>query len=187
MLPPGSGVISEERGMLFCVDSTTAEIPGEMKAIMRVLATDDNEDVQNRVPFPGPGGMHFFSDSKAESKKVTLSGGMNIKKKVLVIDDDEDFGLALTIFFSDKPFRLFLAHTLLEGMVMLEKERPEHVFLDNRLPDGLGWDKAEFIMTQYPKVRLNLISALRPSRPSVAVHRIFQKPISLEDMLSCLV
>lgn len=131
--------------------------------------------------------MLFCVDSTTGSEGVTISGGMNTRKKVLVIDDDADFGLALTIFFNDKPYSLFLAHTLLEGMNLLEKERPGHVFLDNRLPDGLGWEKAEFIMTQYPKVQLNLISALRLSRPSMYVHRVFQKPISLDDMLSCLV
>ena len=117
---------------------------------------------------------------------MTRSGGMSTRKKVLVIDDDVDFGLALTIFFDDKPFRLFIAHTLSEGMILLESERPEHVFLDNGLPDGLGWERAAFIMTQYPKVRLNLISALQMPRPAVIVHRILQKPFSLDDMLSCL-
>ena len=112
---------------------------------------------------------------------------MNTRKKVLVIDDDEDFGLALTYFFDDKPFSLFLAHTLSTGMFILEHERPEHVFLDNSLPDGSGWDKAAYIMTKYPRVKLNLISALHLPKPQVPVHRIFQKPVSLDELLSCLV
>jgi DNA-binding response OmpR family regulator len=111
---------------------------------------------------------------------------MNTRKKVLVIDDDEDFGLALTFLFEDKPFHLLLAHTLSVGMTMLEKERPENIFLDNGLPDGFGWEKAEYIMGHYPGVRLILISALRMPRPSVSVHRILQKPISLDDMMACL-
>lgn len=118
---------------------------------------------------------------------MNRSGGMNTRKKVLVIDDDEDFGLALTIFFDAKPYHLFLAHTLSAGLFILEKERPEHIFLDNGLPDGLGWEKAEYIMAKYPKVQLNLISALHVPRPPVPVHRILQKPISLDDMLACLV
>lgn len=111
---------------------------------------------------------------------------MDTRRKVLVIDDDEDFGLALTYFFEDKPFQLFLAHTLTSGLAILEQQRPEHIFLDNGLPDGLGWQKAEFIMATYPTVRLNLISALRVPRPLVPVHSIMQKPISLNDMLASL-
>lgn len=113
--------------------------------------------------------------------------GIHVKKKVLVIDDDEDFGLALTYFFRDKPFQLILAYSFKEGMHILEKDRPEHVFLDNDLPDGMGWEKAEYLMARYPQVRLHLISALRLPTPSISVHSIQLKPIRLEDMLSLLV
>jgi DNA-binding response OmpR family regulator len=111
---------------------------------------------------------------------------MTTKRKVLVIDDDEDFGIALTIFFADKPYQLFLALTLAEGMVLLERERPDHIFLDNSLPDGQGWEKTEFILANYPKVQINLISALRIPRPSGAIVRVLDKPIHLNDMLDCM-
>jgi DNA-binding response OmpR family regulator len=105
-----------------------------------------------------------------------------------VIDDDEDFGLALTYFFADKPFQLFLAHTLSAGMALLQKELPDHVFLDNGLPDGLGWEQAAHIASSYPHIRLHLISSLGLPAPTVpvAVASILRKPIRLDDMLSCL-
>lgn len=61
-----------------------------------------------------------------------------VKKKILLIDDDRDFGLLLTSFFIGKNFEVVLAHTLTEGMATMERERPEYIFLDNGLPDGLG-------------------------------------------------
>jgi len=134
------------------------------------------------------GGMLIYDDPLTITRRgVEIKIRMDTRKKVLVIDDDVDFGLALTYFFDDKPYRLFLAHTLSAGMFILENERPEFVFLDNGLPDGFGWEKAEYIMMKYPKVQLNLISALQAPVPLVKVNRVFQKPVSLEDMFSCLV
>ena len=111
---------------------------------------------------------------------------MSTIRKVLVIDDDEDFGLALTYFFENRPFSLLLAHTLAAGMGILEREQPGYIFLDNGLPDGFGWEKAAYIMANYPRSRLILISALRMPTPLVKVHRILRKPISLHDMMACL-
>lgn len=111
---------------------------------------------------------------------------MKPKKKVLIIDDDKDFGLSLKYFFADNNFELFLAYTLSDGMIMLEKERPDHIFLDNRLPDGSGWEKTEYILANYPQSHLNLLSALAVPKTSSSSFRIFEKPITLEEILSCL-
>ena len=108
------------------------------------------------------------------------------KKKILIIDDDKDFGLALKYFFADKNFELLVAHTLTEGMIMLEQEKPDYVFLDNSLPDGLGWGKTEFILSHYPQTHLNLVSALDVPKTSASTFRILEKPVSLEEIMSCL-
>ena len=126
----------------------------------------------------------YKSDSRSkESLKAKL---METKKKILIIDDDKDFGLALKYFFADKNFELIVAHTLTEGMVILEKEKPEYLFLDNSLPDGMGWGKTEFILTNYPQTHLNLVSALDVPKTSASTFRILEKPVSLEEILSCL-
>jgi len=108
-----------------------------------------------------------------------------VKKKILLIDDDKDFGLLLTGFFIGKNFEVILAHTLEEGMAVLERERPDYIFLDNTLPDGLGWGKATFIKTKYPSIHLNLISAWAPGAPADNV-RVLEKPIHMDDFMACL-
>jgi DNA-binding response OmpR family regulator len=108
-----------------------------------------------------------------------------VKKKILLIDDDKDFGLLLTGYFINKNFEVLLAHTLGEGMDIMEKERPEYVFLDNGLPDGMGWDKASYIQLKYPLSQLNLISAWVPEA-SAGKARILEKPIRIKDLLACL-
>jgi DNA-binding response OmpR family regulator len=108
-----------------------------------------------------------------------------VKKKILLIDDDVDFGLLLTGFLANKEFVVLLAHTLSEGMAIMEKERPDHIFLDNGLPDGLGWGQASFIRSRYPLAQLNLISAWARETP-VSNVRILEKPIRIGELMACL-
>lgn len=108
-----------------------------------------------------------------------------MKKKILLIDDDKDFGRLLTGIFVNKDFEVLVAYTLREGMAVMERERPEYIFLDNGLPDGLGWDKASYIQLHYPLAQLNLISSWVPETP-MGNTRIFAKPIRLKDLMACV-
>jgi DNA-binding response OmpR family regulator len=81
-------------------------------------------------------------------------------KKVLVIDDEVDFGILMKRFFQPKKYEVYIAHTIAEGMKLLEDVKPDVIFLDNQLPDGFGWGKAEYILIHHPQCALNLISAL---------------------------
>jgi DNA-binding response OmpR family regulator len=108
-----------------------------------------------------------------------------VKRKILLIDDDADFGRLLAGFLVNMDFEVLVAHTLGEGLAAMERERPEHIFLDNGLPDGPGWRKTTYILTQYPSAQLNLISAWHPEAP-VSNVRILQKPIRIDDLMACL-
>ena len=107
-----------------------------------------------------------------------------LKKKILLIDDDRDFGLLFANFFIGKDFEVLVAYNLRDGMVALERHRPEFIFLDNCLPDGRGWAKADFIQSAYPLSQLNLISAWAADSPSSKA-RILEKPINMTDLMSC--
>jgi DNA-binding response OmpR family regulator len=108
-----------------------------------------------------------------------------VKKKILLIDDDKDFGLLLKGILTKKNFEVLLAYTVHEGMAVMEKEKPEYIFLDNGLPDGPGWNQASFIQLHYPLAHLNLISACVSETP-VANLRVLEKPISIKDLMACL-
>jgi two-component system, OmpR family, response regulator len=109
---------------------------------------------------------------------------MTHKKKVLVIDDEVDFCFLLKTYLSKKNYEILLANTLDQGMQLLESEVPDIVFLDNNLPDGLGWDKIEFICAAYPEIDLNLISAYQYSMPSPDSFdlKIWEKPLDLRRL-----
>ena len=107
------------------------------------------------------------------------------RKKVLIIDDETDFCLLLKNYFVRKNYEVHISHTLSDGMHTLESIHPDILFLDNNLPDGLGWEKAEFITQHYSKTQVNLISAyqynssLTEQFPSV---KIWEKPINISEL-----
>jgi len=105
-----------------------------------------------------------------------------MKKKVLIIDDEKDFGLLLKGFFTKKQYDVSVSYTIEDGMKALEEIKPDFIFLDNNLPDGLGWGKTEFILKNYPETQLNLITAHHVPKTSAQIFRILEKPISIEEL-----
>lgn len=103
-------------------------------------------------------------------------------RKILLIDDERDFGLLMKSFFAPKNFEVYHAQTLAEGMKILDEVKPDYIFLDNNLPDGLGWGKTEYILVNYPKAQLNLISAYHVPKTSASSFRILEKPLLLEEL-----
>lgn len=103
-------------------------------------------------------------------------------RKVLIIDDEKDFGFLLKNFFEKKKYTVMLTHTIKDGMEALEKFNPDYIFLDNNLPDGSGWGQTEFILANYPGMQLNLISAYFVPKTSSHTFRILEKPITTEDL-----
>jgi len=108
------------------------------------------------------------------------------RKKILLVDNDEDCGILIRRLLINENFEFLIASTLSEGMILLEKENPEFVFLDNILPDGLGWEKTEYILHNYPQTQLNLLSGFNVPKTSASTFRIIEKPLTPHEFLSCL-
>ncbi len=111
-------------------------------------------------------------------------------KKVLVVDDEVDLCLLVQQFLSKRNWEVHIAHTLTEGLDMLNTIRPDALMLDNNLPDGMGWDVADQIHQKYPGMTITLISAYRLAKDfehnldkSI---RFLEKPLSLKDIEKCL-
>jgi two-component system OmpR family response regulator len=108
----------------------------------------------------------------------------NPRLKVLIVDDEEDLCLLIKTYLSRKNCEVHTANSLGEGLKKLNDWVPDILFLDNNLPDGLGWETAEKILAQHPQIQLHLISAYNPPRIKESIHvtRIWEKPISLRDL-----
>jgi len=104
------------------------------------------------------------------------------KRKVLIIDDEEDFGMLMKRFFSQKNYEVYVAYTISDGLKLLDEHQPDIIFLDNNLPDGYGWDKTDYILSTYPQTQLNLISALNVPKTSSSSFRILEKQMLLKEL-----
>jgi two-component SAPR family response regulator len=114
-----------------------------------------------------------------------MANQLDSVKRVLIIDDETDFCLLMKNYFVRKNYEVHISHTLGEGMKNLEKIKPDIIFLDNNLPDGLGWEKTEYICKHFPDTRINLISAYQYDHSisdKLTSVRIWEKPISLTDL-----
>jgi DNA-binding NtrC family response regulator len=111
-----------------------------------------------------------------------IYAGCDDMKKIVVIDDEKDFVLLMKNFFVSKNYDVHVAYTIADGMTLLEKEKPDYIFLDNDMPDGAGWCQTEHILHTYPNAQLNLISALGVPKTKNAPFRILEKPIMMEDL-----
>jgi two-component system, OmpR family, response regulator len=106
-------------------------------------------------------------------------------ERVLIIDDETDFCLLMKNYFTRKNYEVHIFHTLEEGMRNLDTIKPDIIFLDNNLPDGLGWEKTEYISKHFPNTRINLISAYKYDQSfseKLSSVKIWEKPISLTDL-----
>lgn len=110
---------------------------------------------------------------------------MTMRKKVLIIDDEVDLCLLMKSYFLRKNYEVFIAHTLKDGMKLLNDITPDYLFIDYNLPDGLGWDKLPDMYRQHPSTHFHLISAFRPTMPTDldgSKLTIWEKPISLKAL-----
>jgi two-component system OmpR family response regulator len=109
------------------------------------------------------------------------------RKKIVIIDDEEDLCHLMKTYLVDLDYEVFLANTLGHGLNLINQITPDIVFIDNNLPDGLGWEKMSYLMEHYPNCKINLISAYKylplETGPSI---KVLEKPLSLSSLKNYL-
>jgi DNA-binding response OmpR family regulator len=108
---------------------------------------------------------------------------------VLIIDDEMDSCIIWKAFLSQLKFQVYTACTLHEGLELVEKLQPTFIFLDNNLPDGLGWDHLDNIRDIAPSSKIHLVSAYQfdTERWSKVNVNIVPKPFNMAHIRSLLV
>lgn len=112
-----------------------------------------------------------------------------VRKKIVIIDDEQDLCHLMKRYFVELDYDVFLANTLGTGLDLMKEVEPDVLFLDNNLPDGLGWDRMNFLVENYPGCKINLISAYKYSPPDAAAEtgvKIIEKPLSLSALRNYL-
>ena len=89
--------------------------------------------------------------------------------KILVIEDEGEMCLLLSLILDDQGFLVEHVNTLSAARQLLEKEAPALILLDNRLPDGLGVDFISYIKKNLPGVKIIMISGADPEAEDAAL------------------
>ncbi len=106
------------------------------------------------------------------------------RKKIVIIDDEEDLCQLMKTYFHELNHDVYLANTLTSGLNLIREVSPDVVFIDNNLPDGLGWEKMSFLLEEFPTCKINLISAYKYLPPDLNLPNngevnILEKPLRL--------
>lgn len=109
-----------------------------------------------------------------------------MQRKVLIIDDEVDLCLLVKAHLHKLGYGVAIAHSLRDGLKQLELSKPDVLFLDNNLPDGMGWSRAQDINSEFPGMNIILISAIGAGHEFYqTLHfpfRIMEKPIQLAEL-----
>ena len=107
-------------------------------------------------------------------------------KKVLIIEDEGDMCLLLNILLNGKEMELEHVKDLSSAQEYLSKEQPAVVILDNKLPDGFGVDFISHIKSNYPSIKIIMISGYDASAEDVALENgadiFLQKPFTRDQL-----
>ena len=108
-----------------------------------------------------------------------------LTKKLLIVEDEGQIGLALNMILSERNFDLDYVNSLLAAEEYLEKNKPSVVILDNKLPDGFGVDFISYIKKKYPSIKIIMISGFSTAR-DVALENgadiFLEKPFSMDKV-----
>lgn len=87
----------------------------------------------------------------------------SINKKVLIVEDDEDFVFILEKKFTGEGFSVVAAKDGQEGIVMAEKEKPDLILSDMLMPKMDGVEMATKIRTFDAQVPIMFLTNIKNS------------------------
>lgn len=108
------------------------------------------------------------------------------KKKILVVDDENDVVEFLTELLEDQGYRVSSASDGIEAMELIKKSKPDLILLDLQMPEetGTGLYRKLHHKKEYKDIPVIVVSGLAGSY--VAVSRsvpVIEKPPDEEEVL----
>ena len=86
--------------------------------------------------------------------KTTETKNMNI----LIIEDEGDISLILNLMLKKGDVEIEHVTTLAKADEFLKEQKTDIVIIDNQLPDGLGMDYIKTIKSNYPTLKIIMIT-----------------------------
>ena len=115
---------------------------------------------------------------------------MTTKKKILVVDDEDDILHFLELVLADKGFEVATASNGHDALALAQTERPDLILLDIMMPQMDGWEVLKLLRVdeQTSSVPVAMLSARTEAQDRVqglqegAIDYIC-KPFSLQELL----
>jgi two-component system, OmpR family, response regulator len=103
---------------------------------------------------------HFLMTVNKPVKEVT---------KILIVEDEGDMSLLLELLLDGDNMELEHAYNLTDARNLVEKEQPNLIVLDNRLPDGYGIDFVSYLKKQFPRIKVIMMSGIDAAAADAAL------------------
>ena len=109
-------------------------------------------------------------------------------KKLLIVDDETGIVDEVKGFFEEEGFSVATADTAKEGMDALDRDQPDLMMLDMKLPDMSGLAVLKYVKEKYPKVKVIVNTgyvdqAVIDEAEKLGRDAFLQKPFNLERLM----
>lgn len=123
--------------------------------------------------------------------KQQNTGVVKAACKILIVDDEGDICYLLSKLLKQKELEFDHVNTLAQAETMLKEETPDIVFLDHNLPDGLGINFIDHIKSNYPLIKIVMITAhdsviTRTRALKKGADLFIAKPFTSDQIFSCV-
>ncbi len=81
------------------------------------------------------------------------------RKSVLIIDDEEELCMLMELVLEREHFHVKSIHGLEDALETIKTLKPDYIFLDNHLPDGMGIDFIKKMVEVYPAAKIVMMTA----------------------------
>ena len=111
-----------------------------------------------------------------------------VQKKIMVVDDDQDFRWAVSNVLSLAKYEVLQAPSGDDALRLLSDASADLILLDQRMPGRDGIDVAQSIHKQFPTLPIIMVTAYSEVKMAVkamkiGVHDYLTKPINNNDLL----
>ena len=108
-------------------------------------------------------------------------------KKILIVDDESGIVDEVKTYFIEEGYEVYAADTGKEGLESLEKNKPDLLMLDMKLPDMSGIQVLKTCKEKYPLIKVIVITGYVDQQIIDEAERLgrdafLEKPFNLERL-----
>ncbi|MBS1600279.1 MAG: response regulator [Bacteroidetes bacterium] len=111
-------------------------------------------------------------------------------KKVLIIEDEAEMCFLLELLLNEKETRVEHVKSIAAAKEFLRHDQPSVILLDNRLPDGYGMEFLVYLKSNYPDIKIIMISGMDREAEDAAIENgadlFMNKPFTREHLTQAL-